>query len=146
MTHKTVEIECACGNKRIARRDMVNRGKITCCAKCSHKKASDARRKPRLETALVEAHHTYKCNAKRKGNEFSLSKVKTAELFLGDCYYCGTEMAMGIDRVDNEGGYTIKNSVPCCRICNYAKRDMPISDFLSWIGRVYGNATNKGIL
>jgi hypothetical protein len=36
----------------------------------------------------------------------------------------------GIDRVDNNKGYTIENCVPCCTAVNYAKLDMSYSDFI----------------
>jgi len=144
--HKIIEIKCACGNTRIARRDRVNRGEITCCAACSHKRASEARRKPVAEKAITEAHHIYKSNAKRKGNIFSLTKEQTNRIFHAYCHYCGVENSMGIDRLNNEEGYTMSNAVPCCRICNYAKRDMKLADFLSWIRRVHAHAKHKGFL
>lgn len=48
----------------------------------------------------------------------------------------------GIDRVDNNKGYTITNSVPCCKDCNFAKRDMTHDEFIAWVTRVF-NFTNK---
>ncbi len=146
MPRRNVEITCVCGNKRIARRDRVNRGEITTCAPCSHRRASDARKKPKEERAMVDAYHVYRANAKRKNNEFSLRREEAVSLFVGECYYCGVKNAMGIDRIDNEKGYTAENSVSCCRVCNYAKRDMKLPDFLSWLGRAYYHTKNKNLL
>jgi hypothetical protein len=33
----------------------------------------------------------------------------------------------------NEFGYTIDNSISCCRICNRAKSDMPYEEFMAWV-------------
>lgn len=56
------------------------------------------------------------------------------------CFYCGTELSnknnMNIDRVDNSGHYTVENIVPCCKNCNFAKRFMGASEFLSWVKSV----------
>jgi len=43
----------------------------------------------------------------------------------------------GIDRLDSSRGYILENCVPCCKVCNYAKRNMSVNDFLNWIKKVY---------
>ena len=43
----------------------------------------------------------------------------------------------GIDRIDSSKGYTVENSVACCKYCNTAKNTMSVDEFLKWIGRVY---------
>lgn len=49
----------------------------------------------------------------------------------GDFFY------NGLDRVDNNGGHTKDNVVPCCADCNYAKLDRSRDEFLEWIKIVY---------
>jgi hypothetical protein len=51
---------------------------------------------------------------------------KCESLFKGRCHYCGQKYEeggylLGIDRVDNNIGYTLDNVVTCCGICNYMK-------------------------
>jgi hypothetical protein len=41
--------------------------------------------------------------------------------------------ANGIDRVDNNKGYTVANSAPCCEQCNRAKLDWTHNEFMNWI-------------
>lgn len=75
-----------------------------------------------------------------------------------NCIYCGVEPSIesiapidkrnkydsrqgvykynSIDRVNNELGYVEGNMVPCCDICNKAKRNLPLSVFLQWIERL----------
>jgi len=43
----------------------------------------------------------------------------------------------GIDRKINSRGYTPDNSLPCCRTCNFMKKDMDYQTFVDWIGRAY---------
>ena len=45
-------------------------------------------------------------------------------------------MYNGIDRKDNNLGYTPKNVVPCCSVCNFAKKNMPFDAFMAWIARL----------
>lgn len=57
------------------------------------------------------------------------------KLFKGKCYYCGmeyieNEYRLGIDRVNNNIGYTITNCVSCCEKCNFMKRAHPEETFL----------------
>ena len=53
----------------------------------------------------------------------------------------------GIDRIDSSKGYTVENSVPCCKYCNTAKNTMSVDEFLKWIGRVYkfNNLDSTGV-
>jgi hypothetical protein len=87
----------------------------------------------------------------KRNLDFDLDEVALRTIFQGLCYYCGAEPSQicrsksgrsefiynGIDRIDNSVGYCESNVVPCCQICNYAKRDMNFSEFIAWIKRVY---------
>jgi hypothetical protein len=67
-----------------------------------------------------------------------------------DCFYCGVKPGTvqvsagslgefvynGIDRKDNNLGYTVENSLPCCTICNYSKMDRTFDEFMAWIARL----------
>lgn len=55
-------------------------------------------------------------------------------------------MYNGIDRIDNQKGYSLDNVVACCRICNNAKSDMTVHEFHSWIMRIAAMATQWGSL
>ena len=45
----------------------------------------------------------------------------------------------GIDRFNNDEGYTFGNSVSCCTQCNTAKLDFSVKEFKEWIVRLYEN-------
>ena len=62
----------------------------------------------------------YKCRIKKIKIDISL---ETFSLFLAmTCFYCNS-VSTGLDRVDNNKGYTNANIVPCCGECNRLKSD-----------------------
>ena len=51
-------------------------------------------------------------------------------------YKSATYIYNGIDRLNNDEGYTKVNSVTCCRVCNFMKKDIPLKEFNSWLWRL----------
>ena len=102
----------------------------------------------------------YRRGAKERGLAFELTKDQVREIIEQDCYYCGQspitrytaigcagEYAWnGIDRVDNTKGYTPDNCVPCCKLCNFGKRDLTFDQFAKWIERTYHEMRRKGVV
>jgi hypothetical protein len=43
----------------------------------------------------------------------------------------------GLDRVDNSLPHSKENCVPCCKWCNYAKRERSIEEFKAWVQQLY---------
>ena len=80
----------------------------------------------------------YRHSAKIRGLQFALTKPEFKQLLSSLCHYCYAEPSPvnGIDRVDNDAGYTPENCVPCCKLCNRAKADLPIEDFLAWLAQI----------
>ena len=60
---------------------------------------------------------------------FDLTKEQFLNLIDKPCVYCG-ENARGVDRVDNNDGYILSNSVSCCGRCNKMKMDMTVEQFI----------------
>jgi len=131
---------CDCGEEIIARATRLKNGTTKNCGQ--HRLSID-------ERATNQLYAGYRCDARDRGLVFDLSKEKFRNLTKGNCYYCGQSPAQtlkdyatdgfiynGIDRVDNEKGYIEENVVPCCKTCNYAKRNMPADEFTAWIARV----------
>ena len=97
--------------------------------------------------------NNYKQSARNKNRDFQLSREEFEKLISSNCYYCGqlpnTKRDSynrvdkdpfyynGIDRKDNNKGYTIENSVPCCTKCNFFKKDYSEEEFLELIKRIY---------
>ena len=103
---------------------------------------------------------SYKDGARRRNLEFSLTQEQFYTLTAQPCHYCGAEHSIttyktglaterareysafqsnGIDRVDNSKGYTLENSVPCCKMCNTAKHHHTLEEFTNWITRAHAH-------
>jgi len=70
-----------------------------------------------------------KACAKQRNKEFSLDFEQYKILIEQSCYYCnnllstGKNRGIGLDRIDNNRGYTIDNVVRCCNFCNQIRGD-----------------------
>jgi hypothetical protein len=82
----------------------------------------------------------YRRRARVAGIEFALGREQCYEFFKAPCAYCGTHdnnksrypsytvmgkqiqsSINGVDRVDNQVGYTPENCISCCSLCNKFK-------------------------
>lgn len=107
--------------------------------------------------ALPEGHASrnvvfgkYRTRATERGHSWELSLEEFCRLTRQKCHYCGLPpetvflkkecrgsfVYNGIDRKDNKVGYTSDNSVPCCKMCNFAKRDFSYDTFVKWLRRI----------
>jgi hypothetical protein len=69
--------------------------------------------------------------AKAKKLALEVSAFEVVCMAETPCTYCGVDPAKGIDRRDNSLGYTKDNVQAVCTACNYAKRDMSETHFIS---------------
>jgi len=101
---------------------------------------TDTEKKRRYRNRALGCFATYRRGARLRGLTFEPSLDDVARLTRQPCTYCGRppldSKATGIERVDNSKSYTAENSVPCCALCNRAKRAMPVKDFLDWISQL----------
>lgn len=80
---------------------------------------------------------SYKSRALKTGKEFDFSSEEFSALVGLPCRYCGDDSTrIGVDRVDNTLGYTKENAAPCCKMCNFMKRDYSVEQFLSHVQRI----------
>ena len=89
----------------------------------------------------------YKYSAERRNYIFELSKEQFYNLIKEDCYICGKKTdenhTNGVDRFDNEQGYTFNNSNSCCGQCNIMKKEMDYLLFMNKLKKIYENCKNK---
>lgn len=110
-----------------------------------------SRRTRDTDSAYSEYLSDYKWGAKTRNLEFNLSIDEFKRIIHSNCVYCGIEpknrtltrnklkltiKVNGIDRKDNNKGYTKENSLACCEDCNRAKRNLTYEYFLSYINRL----------
>lgn len=156
---------CECGNEKVVVGDNLSSGKSNSCG-CL-KTEFLARRGNQYglyedrEVALLKVQYSHlKRRNKLKGFSDVISLDEFCTISKSPCKYCGLEYSKeiedrvneskkqkrlsdhvlkcnGIDRVDSSKGYTVENSVACCKYCNTAKNTMTESEFYTWIKRVY---------
>jgi hypothetical protein len=80
--------------------------------------------------------YSYRVHSKVRHKKFELTKEYFIDLIQKPCYYCGTLPANGIDRIDNNEGYIITNSLPCCGDCNRGKFTNSASYFINHCKKV----------
>jgi len=73
----------------------------------------------------------YKRESTKRGLVFNLTLDFFIKHVNAPCYYCGDLIIkVGFDRLDNNVGYIESNSVPCCAVCNFMKRNMNLDLFI----------------
>lgn len=145
--------KCSCGKiVKLSTSDLRYRGRHD----CGHS-SLEKRRYEFGQSCFNALHRAYKAKSKKENIDWNLSEGQFKDLINKNCHYCSIEpnqiyqrkgyyghiVYNGIDRVDNNKGYTIDNCVPCCKKCNYGKRDMSLDEFLSWIYTVYNTSINN---
>ena len=78
----------------------------------------------------------FKVQAARRGKTVELQRHEFARILRQQCFYCSSTGRIGVDRVQNDGHYTLANSVPCCASCNYMKGGMRLREFAEHAHRV----------
>lgn len=142
--------KCRCGNIIVVRSTGLKGNNTKSCGCLKREVGFKRFAKQYAEASFNRVFGFYKKNAQRKNLEFSLSKDQFKEITSKNCIYCGTPpfnffkrendnghyIYNGIDRKDNNKGYTVENSLTCCTICNRAKSDMQLNSFTDYLKRV----------
>lgn len=142
-------VSCECGTKKTVQGTLLRTGNTKSCG-CHKTDATKARRLPNDAGVIAHIILQYKRHARDRGLEFNLCHKDVDELVRLPCHYCGIVGGNlkktknlkdgfahnGIDRVDSAKSYHLENVVPCCGLCNRAKRAMSRPEFISWAIRV----------
>jgi len=143
---------CDCGSQVVKNGYALRAGDIKTCGCGSHPLKYDDPSKAAFNELLAQ----YKKNAKKTGRAFSLTEDEFRKLTGSICHYCGRTpsqlgcyrtkssthtstqpyLANGIDRIINTEGYTSRNSIPCCKLCNWMKSNLSYEDFISHLRRI----------
>lgn len=143
---------CSCGSFRLRpynKHDLMS-GRITNCG-CVRKVSLEKRRKPNNHALWVKIYQNVMWGAKKRKYNFELTFDQVKKLCTKPCFYCGRENVNrrtskwseirfnGIDRIDNDLGYTLENSVTACGPCNKLKSDMSQEEFINLIKLISTN-------
>ena len=138
---------CSCGKEHTVRGSNLRSGNTRSCG-CS--KDYSSRTLPNGVAASNALWRSYIQQAEKRGHKFNLSQEEFRSITSQNCYYCDTEPKQiksgityngdyvynGIDRVDNNIGYIIKNVVPCCGYCNTRKGDMSATEIINMAKKI----------
>jgi 5-methylcytosine-specific restriction endonuclease McrA len=148
------QCECKCGEIVKVSSAGLLKNKINACKKCTALSRKSLDRTPILKHRIYKHYHF---RSKKKNIPFDISFEKFTYLSDQPCHYCGlknsnlsTERTYkgkkvtdavvfynGLDRIDNNKGYTEDNIYTCCQICNYAKNNMSLEQFELWLTQTY---------
>lgn len=154
---------CDCGNIKVLQRGHIPRTQSCGCIRSRRMKEVNKRNiKPTEESGGNSIYKTYVCHSRRLTRVFDISKRDFKFLISRTCVYCGafpnnqhvnqnTKQIFfynGVDRVDNDRGYTLDNCVPCCKICNYAKGGMTHEEFIQYLNGLvkYRNSLSQDLI
>ncbi len=133
---------CDCGGEKNISGCSLRRGHSKSCG-CSNKLEYG-------ESSFKKMVRQIKDDAKRRHINFDLSQNEVRKITSMSCFYCGALPSnictgtrsngsyeySGIDRADNNIGYTLNNIVPCCADCNKAKQTKTVPGFLEWFKKI----------
>jgi hypothetical protein len=148
--------QCSCGKRKTIIRHNVTRGRVVSCgcySKEIRKEINLKRRHPTGDACRHQLFLVYRKGAEKRNIQFNITESQFNKLTKMDCAYCGVPPIQltnrpqyqringdyphnGIDRKDSSKGYTIKNCLPCCKRCNYAKGASSFNEFIAWITRL----------
>lgn len=96
------------------------------CRVCHNRRGKENKNTP------TQRFSTYRWGANTRKISFRLSFEQFMLFWNKSCYYCGSDInGIGLDRKDPQGGYEIKNVIPCCCRCNRAKTIQTTEQFIS---------------
>jgi len=144
-------VRCDCGKEKIMRANSLRTKNTKSCGCLTSKLMSESRK---LEKGLSQkrtVYRYYERHAEKLKKKFELSFNYFGIITQQNCYYCGAKPSNiqkthndngdfvynGIDRKNNNLGYTKRNCVPCCKICNIAKNKQTKREFYNWVKKVW---------
>lgn len=104
------------------------------CSRLCYRRDPNIKTKYSNRTAVYQKIHStepsrryqklkFKCT--HESREISISKEEFISLLSKGCSYCEKDLSLetgcGLDRLNNDEGYTLTNVVPCCGKCNQIK-------------------------
>jgi len=149
-------VQCSCGSRpKPVDSNSLLLGRTRSCGCLWEETHKVTRRLPPGNGARNQVFARYTKAARKRGLVWELTDEVFDILMAGSCFYCGQLPSNtktrrsgnfqynGIDRKDNSIGYVATNVVSCCRICNRAKSDLGLEEFIQWVKQVAAHLETK---
>lgn len=145
---------CECGTtKVVVGRNLMSGGTQSCG--CKLREHTESMRRPKAALNAIYTAHVNNGRVKQLG---SLDRATWERIIHMPCHYCGCReqrtsrgslracvvTIVGVDRIDNDRGYTEENCVPCCGQCNRAKGTLATDTFVTWVNATYQHLRSSG--
>lgn len=148
--HRQWRCSCDCGGETVIPSHLFG---VTRSCGC----LSTHNRLPKGEASRRALMRVYIKGAESRGLLFELTSDQFTKLTKGECHYCGDKPSKkyahpisngsykynGIDRMNNDIGYTLNNCVSCCWVCNDMKKAQGYGEFLSKVKQIHINNESK---
>lgn len=152
--------KCDCGSIKVVKTEDLRTGNTKSCG-CWNNEQRSNRAEKMYEKNRIYSPLMASAKSVHKNSYSDMPFEDFYELCKLDCYYCGakpenksnvflrdkkshpksiengTFVYNGLDRVDNSLPHSKENCVPCCKYCNFSKRERSIDEFYNWIDKVY---------
>jgi hypothetical protein len=120
-------------------------GRVSWCRECFASYQRERNRRRREAGIPTDPERDYRTRyavvanrAQKRDLPFTLTYEQFRALVGQPCHYCGGSVpVIGVDRLDNEEGYTPENTVPACPACNTWKSVMTVDEFVVHVTRLY---------
>lgn len=167
-----VVCKCTCGSISEKTLSRIRNGDVVSCGCYLKEMRGKFGLKTEGEAPLNMFEGDYRKSARARGISWNLTKEQFRKIILEDCFWCGKKPSKwnpyidakgkpkdkakmeftwerswvyinGVDRADNEKGYSPENAVPCCTECNRSKMDRTAKSFFEHCQRVAYHIASK---
>lgn len=157
--------KCQCGNICEVRATLLTNINTVSCGCYKKERLLETNLIAPGEASFNAMEGQYIKRARKKNWTWELTKEQFREIALKNCFWCNREPSPrnvysssnmsrfisdrgwikvnGIDRIDSNKGYEIKNCVPCCIECNLSKSNKTAKEFFEHCKRVVDNLSKK---
>jgi hypothetical protein len=152
---------CDCGNSRVISGSTLRQGLTNSCGCISRELIKARNRRSRSSNPWAVEANAFRADARLRQLSFDLTAERFSALVTSPCHYCGVApdrqprsstlreqgvLRHGIDRIDSSLGYADGNCVSCCPVCNVAKFDLSLNDFIESTQRRYEHMLRRGMI
>ena len=152
---------CDCGNFKIVKTDELRSSGTKSCGCLNDEKRKQRARKMYSGNIKYSPKEATARKIWRNSYADGISFEDFHIISQNNCYYCGGAPSNvgnaaksdqkaskyakengnfvynGLDRLDSLKNHDINNVVPCCKYCNYAKRERTLEEFKEWVSKIY---------
>ncbi len=140
---------CDCGKTVVVSGNNLRQKNTVSCG-CGRNRPKSKKGIPGFKEVI----RSYKRAARERNLSFNLTDEELEVFFKNNCFYCGNIPSnickpsksnfkehtqfiySGIDRLNNNLGYSTDNCVSCCRICNIMKSTLSLDNFYDHIEKI----------